>query len=369
MATQFNGRLNPSKVFSAMYNVILFERVLDNKAKSNNELVEMAKIDGGLAGDKALFVNTDILGSDIWGEDAEALNLLQLHRPESPTIEEVEVNAYRQIALTTDTILSKQVMTSEGGFNQLQSILEGWIGKTKDCYEAKMFNAFIGTKASTAGAQTVDIPKMTNADPEVANRLQAQEIGRTLANLYVKLADANRDFNNLGNYYSFDKSEMIVVWNSEYVNKILNIDKPTIFNSIPALEGAFKYQLPAHFFGDVLTTGGTTGSDNKTIRSLIEKDYNTVARNKPGYNKRLHVFPGDLLPNSTAYEANEAYEVNADKVFVMYHRNSIPFISAFSIGSNFYNAKSLTTNHYMTWGYSELTTLDGYPFITASINE
>lgn len=259
-------------------------------------------------------------------------------------------------------------MTSEGGFNQLQSILEGWIGKTKDCYEAKMFNAFIGTNPSEAGAQTVDIPKMTNEDPEVANRLQAQEIGRTLANLYVKLADANRDFNKLGNYYSFDKSEMVVVWNSEHVNKILNIDKPTIFNSIPALDGAFKYQLPAHFFGDVMKTSGTTSSDNKTIRSLIEKDYNTVARNKTGYNKRLHVFPGDLLPNNTAYEANEAYEVNADKVFVMYHKSSIPFISAFSTGSNFYNAKSLTTNHYMTWGYSELTTLDGYPFITASIN-
>lgn len=370
MATQFNGTLTSSKVFSAMYNQILFQRVLDTTAKSNNELVNMAKIAADAYGEKATFVFTDILGSDVWGDDAEADNLLALHRPESPTIEVINVDNYRQISLTTDTVLSKKVVTSEGGFNQLQSILEGWIAKTKDCFEAKMFNVFVGNKESSAGAQTVEIPLATVAgNPEAENRLQAQYIATKLADLYVKLADANRDFNDLGNYYSFDKSEMVVVWNSDYVNKILNIDKPTLFNTIPALEGAFKHQLPAHFFGHINATGGTAGASNVTIRSMVERDFNTVARNKPGYNKRLHILPGDLWPSGVAYEANETYTVDDKIVFKMYHKNSIPFISNFGIGSNFYNAKSLTSNMYYTWLYSTLDTLDGYPFITASIEQ
>jgi hypothetical protein len=269
-------------------------------------------------------------------------------------------------------------MTSEGGFNQLQSILEGWIGKTKECFEAKLFDTFIGTcEAGETDEQNVSIPVNAVAgDEEATNRLEAQTIGRYLADLYVKLADANRDFNNLGNYYSFDKDEMVVVWNSDFVNKITNLDKPTVFNTIPALEGAFKHQLPAHFFGTVNGTSGTTTASNKTIRSMVEKDFNTMTvngetvpmpRNHANYDKRKHIMPGDLWPNSTAYGANETYTVSADVVFKMYHRNSIPFISNFSIGSNFYNAKSHTTNHYLTWGYSTLTTLDAYPFITAKI--
>lgn len=39
-------------------------------------------------------------------------------------------------------------------------------------------------------------------------------------------------------------------------------------------------------------------------------------------------------------------------------------LSAFEVGTSFFNAKSLTENRYLTWGYNTLENLSNYPFIT-----
>jgi hypothetical protein len=244
-------------------------------------------------------------------------------------------------------------------------MMEGWIGLTKVIYEAKLFNTFIGTQQSSVGAQTITINLPENENPEIENRMQAQTIATELANLYVKLADANRYYNDYGNYRSFSKDSMVVVWNADYVNKITKMDMPTIFHK-DGLIGEMKYVLPSHYFGKVNAAGGTTTAANSTIRSLIEKDYNTVARNHPDYDSSLHIFPGDLLPSSTKYGANETYTEDGTVIFKMYHKKSIPFMSSWEVGTSFFNPKSLTDNRYLTWGFSDLEYLKNYPFITAS---
>jgi hypothetical protein len=84
----------------------------------------------------------------------------------------------------------------------------------------------------------------------------------------------------------------------------------------------------------------------------------------PAYNPKIHIFPGDLLPNATAYEANETYTEDGDIICKLVHRNSFKFMSAFEVGTSFFNPRSLTENHYLTWGYSKPEYLANYPVVT-----
>lgn len=363
---QFLGQLNSNEIFAALYNMIISQHVFaDNIAKTGSELVDMARVDGSLYGDQKLYYSTDILGSDPWGNDAEATNLLALHRPQAPEVQAIVLDQFRQIALTVDNYLSKRAWGTEGAFSSFTSVMEGWIGETKKIYEAKLFNAFIGTNTAESTAQNKTITLPTDDNAEAENRLQAQTIARELADLYVELADAGREFNDNGNYRSFDKEDMVVVWNSAYVNKINKMDLPTIFNK-EGLYDAFAHVLPDKYFGNIKTSAGTVSASgtNTTIRTLVEKDYNTVAPSDPDYIKSLHIFPGDLIPAGKEYKAYEAYDQDSTIMFKMYHKNSVPFMSAFETGTSFFNAKSLTENRYLTWGYNTLENLHNYPFIT-----
>lgn len=368
MAYPYTGQLRSNTIFAALFNMIIGQRVFSrNIAKTQSELVDMARVDGTLYGDTKLYYSTDILGSTEWGNDAEAMNLLELHRPEAPEIQSVTIDNYRQISLTVDNYLSKQAWGSPDAFGQFMSVMNAWIGEAKKTYEAKLFNTYIGTEESSIGAQSVTIELPTVDDnPEAENRLQAQTIAKRLADLYVDLEDAGRLYNDFGNYRSFAKEDMVVVWNSDFVNKITKLDLPSLFHKDGVFDG-FKHVLPSKYFGNINTSGGTTSGANVTIRSLIEKDFNTVKRNHPDYDASKHIFPGDLWPSSTAYGANETYTPDDKIVFKMYHKDSIPFMSAFEVGTSFFNPKSLTENRYLTWGYSTLEYLKNYPFITAKI--
>lgn len=370
MAT-FLGQLNSNEIFATLYNMIISQQVFaDNIAKTGSELVDMAKVEGSLYGDTKLYYATDILGSDEWGDDAEATNLLALHRPSAPEVQSITLDQFRQISLTVDNYLSKRAWEDEGAFGSFNSVMLGWIGETKRIYEAKLFNTFIGTNTADGTYQNITKTAPTATDPETQARLEAQTIARTVADTYVALADAGRDFNDLGNYRSFAKEDMIMVWNAEFVNSITKMDLPTIYRS-EGLDLSFKYVLPAKYFGTVITQNGSiaAGSTNTTIRSLIEKDYNAVAPSNANYVKSLHIFPGDLIPAGQSYKAYEAYTEDSTVFGKMYHKNSVPFMSAFEVGTSFFNAKSLTENRYLTWGYNTLENLANYPYITFKMVE
>ena len=81
------------------------------------------------------------------------------------------------------------------------------------------------------------------------------------------------------------------------------------------------------------------------------------------------MFPGDVIPTGVAL-ANASqilvpfYVEKADIICKVIHKNAIPFMSAFETATDFFNPKSLTETHYLTWGYSEPDYLMNYPFIT-----
>ena len=378
----FTGTLNQNEIFAALYNMIISQQVFaDNIYDTKSTLADMSRVDGTLYGDTKLYYSTDVLKSFEWTNDAEAQNLLKLHRPEAPECQAITIDQFRMIPITVDNYLSKRAFATEGAFSAFNSQMLGWMRDTKKVYDATMFNSFVGTH--TAGLsddgkgakQNLNIPLPAEPDgvddynTEAYNRLVAQAIATEMADLIVNLEDVSRDYNDYGNLRSYNVNDLVFVWNSEWVNKIKKLDLPTIFHKDGLIDKFAQHTLPPRYFGNINTSGGTTGGTNITIRSLIEKDYNTVEPNQAGYDASKHVFPGDLLPANTAYEANETYSEDGSIVFKVYHKNSVPFMTAFETGTEFFNPRSLTSTHYLIWGYNTLESIKNYPFITAKAVE
>lgn len=377
----FTGTLNTNEVFGSLFNMIISQRVFADNIKDTKEtLANLSRVDGSLYGDTKLYYSTDVLKSVEWTGDAEAQNLLELHRPEAPECQAISINRFRMIPITVDNYLSKRAWATEGAFAAFNSQMLGWMRDTKRVYDSTLFNSFIGTHVAgleddgAGAAQNLSIPLPQEPDgvgdynTEAYNRLIAQIIAQYMADLIVDIEDVSREYNDYGNLRSYSADDFRYVWSSEWVNKIKKLDIPTIFNKEGLLDKFAEHTLPSRYFGNVKTTSGTTGGTNITVRSLIEKDYNTVKPNQPGYDAKKHVFPGDLIPNNTAYNAYEAYEEDKTIVFKVYHKDAVPFMTAFESGTSFFNPRSLTETHYLVWGYNDLEHLKNYPFITAKAN-
>lgn len=385
----FTGQLNSNEIFAAIFNMIISQQVFaDNIYDTKATLADKSRVDGTLYGDTKLYYSTDVLKSIPWTNDAEAQNLLALHRPEAPEVQAITIDQFRMIALTVDNYLSKRAWGTEGAFSSFNSQMLAWIRDTKRVYDSTLFNSFVGThQAGLDGGAKQNVQIAIPAEPDGAddynteayNRLVAQTIAQAMADLIVNLEDVSRDYNDYENLRSYNANDLVFVWNSEWVNKIKKTDTPTIFHKEGLIDKFAENTLPARYFGNVITNAGVTSGSNLTIRSLIEKDYNTkvvddqtvvMGQDEEGYDAKKHVFPGDLLPDNTAYDVDKygnptVYSEDPTIVFKVYHKNSVPFMTAFETGTEFFNPRSLTETHYLIWGYNDLESLKNYPFITA----
>lgn len=59
-----------------------------------------------------LYYSTDVLKSFDWLGDEEAQNLLKLHRPEAPEVQEITISKFRMIPLTVDNYLTKRAFST-----------------------------------------------------------------------------------------------------------------------------------------------------------------------------------------------------------------------------------------------------------------
>ncbi|MBO7735618.1 MAG: hypothetical protein J6S67_23835 [Methanobrevibacter sp.] len=386
----FTGQLRSNEIFSALYNMIISQEVFADNLGKHQTLVDKARVDGGLYGDQKLYYATDVLKSVAWGNDAEAANLLALHRPEAPECQAIVLDVFRQICLTVDNYLSKRAWADEGAFSSFNSIMLGWMRDTKRVYDGTLYNVFIGTNETSVGKQmqSVDISTAiaSASTQEEANRLEAEVIAQALANLMVEMGDYSRDFNDYANLRSYAEDQIKVIWNSKFVNKIKKIDLPTIFHKEGLVDKFDEDVLPARYFGVVITAtnksnyaastptaGKPIDSDDDTyvpgsnhangcIRAVVEKDVTVSAT-------AYHVFPGDEIPVGATikaggtFELGEVYIEQADVICKVLVKLP-PMMSAFEVGTSFFNAKSLTENHYLTFGHNTLEALKNYPFIT-----
>lgn len=388
----FSGQLRSNEIFSALYNMIISQQVFaDNIKGTFSSLVDKARVDGSIYGDQKLFYSTDVLKSHAWGADSEATNLLALARPKAPEVQSIVLDKFRQIDLTVDYYLSKRAWADEGAFSSFTSVMLGWIRETKRVYDSTLYNAFIGTNESTVGGQMrsvgVAAARANASSEEEANRLEAEAIAQHIADLMVEMKDVSRSFNDYQQLRSHSEEEIKVIWNSKFVNKIRKIDLPTIFHKDGLVDKFEEEILPARYFGIVITLinissysastpaagkpidsndGSYTPGDahaNGCVRSLVEKEVEVSST-------KYHVFPGDEIPAGATIVAStgdflpgEVY-IEDSSVICKVVTMLPPFMSAFEVGTSFFNPKSLTENHYLTWGYNSLEHLKGKPFIT-----
>lgn len=390
MALQPAFTLTANEIFQTLANMIIAEEVFAENLGNHQTLVSKARVEGTLYGDTKLYYATDVLKSHDWLNDEEAPYLLALDRPQNPVVQAIKLDKFRQIRLTTDNYMTKRAFSTEGTFASFNSVMLGWMRETKRVYEGTLYNTFIGTTTTSVGAQsrTVDITDATSGLTGIEKaRMTAMVIAQDLANLLVEMGDYSRDFNDYGYLRSYANESIKVIWNAKFVNQIKKVDLPTIFNKEGLVDKFEQDVLPARYFGTVITsenvasysastptTGKPIDSDNNTyvpgeahangcIRSLIEADV-TVA------SKAYHVFPGDEIPAGatiSASGADFAYgDVYVEEADVMYKVlvKLPPIMSAFEVGTTWFNARSLTENHYITWGYNTLQYFKNYPFIT-----
>lgn len=343
----FTGQLRSNEIFGAIYNMIISQNVFaDNIKGTYSSLVDAARVDGTLYGDTKLYYATDCLTSSVWGNDAEAANLLALHRPEAPEVQSLIIDNFRQIALTVDDYLSKRAFSTEGAFGQFNSVMLGWIRETKKIYDSTLYNVYVGTvEAESQSIKDVDVTVPAGVS-------EGQAIAEALANLFTNMQDVSRDYNDYKFLRSYSLGDLKVVWNAKFVNQIKKIDLPTIFHNEGLVDKFAEHVLPERYFGVPKAAGTSAAGD----RSMIEKVYGTGSN-------AVHCFPGDIIPTGTAVLDGEAYTPSTDIICKVMHKDSIPFMSAFEVGTSFYNPKSLTENHYLTFGHSTLEYIKNYPIV------
>ena len=331
----FNGQLRSNEITSALYNMIISQETFADNIKGS-DLVDKARVDGTLYGDTKLYYSTDALASAEWGNDAEAANLLDIARPDAPKCQAIHLDKFRQISLTLDNYLSKRAWSDEGSFSAFQSVMQGWISNTKKVYDATTYNCFIGTDTVADEQRTVDAS-------------DAKVLAEGLANIITEMTDYTRDFNEYGQLRRHSEDEIKVIFNSKFINKIKNVDLPVIFDNAGLKATFAKEVLPARYFGTVNTAQKTADA---STRSLIEQ----VIDSK-------HYFPGDKIETGKIAPAGTSYQEDP-KIVAKIFTKLPPYMSAFEVGTSFFNPKSLTENHYLTFGHNTLEHLKAFPLVT-----
>ena len=375
----FTGQLNANEVFASLYNMIISQEIYASNIEGE-DLVDKARVDGSLYGDTKLYYSTDALYSSEWGNDAEATNLLAINRPKAPEVQAIQLDVFRQIEVTVDNYLSKRAWVDEGAFATFNSVILGWLSDTKKIYDGTTYNVFMGTETSTATVNTIEV------DLEADGNSAGENLGVAIANLFSALNDYSRDFNDYGHMRKYAKSRVKVLWNSDYLNTVKKIDLPSIFHN-SELEASFVGDdMVPKYWGIVITSSNvstysastpTTGKPIKSsdstyvpgtnhangcLRAVVEK---SVTVGGTAY----HVFPGEEIPAGATvkatgnFELGEVYIVQDDIIGKVYIKLP-PYMSAFQVGTSFFNPKSLTENHYLTFGHNTLEHLKNYPFIT-----
>ena len=80
-----------------------------------------------------------------------------------------------------------------------------------------------------------------------------------------------------------------------------------------------------------------------------------------------------MIPNKIALASASAvlvpsYKENSNIILKIVHKDAVPYMSSFEAGTSFFNPRSLTENHYLTFGHNTITALHDKPFITLKVS-
>lgn len=359
--TAFSGKLTENYVLSGIFNMIISQLVFADNIDLDEGLVSLFRTDGTMYGDTKLYYATDI--DKLWNfkEDTNRTVLTKMP-PKDPKVQAVVIDEFKQTGITIDGTRLKQAFMGADVYGQFCTVTIQWLRETKRVLDTKLINTFVGTVETEAENSVVEIklpkePTDSIVEEDHWYKLIGGIVGRAIGNVAIDLKDALRTYNDYGFLRAYDLGEFLLVWNKQYDNLINHLSLPQIFHKDGSLATGFRNEVINDiYFGDLLTEAGT--ADGKTVRTAIDRVIDD-----------RQYFPSDLLPEGTAYEAYEAYTEHSDFtdgaiICKLIHKRAIPFMSAMSIGTEFYNPKDLDRNHYLTWGYSKPTYLKNYPIVT-----
>ena len=394
MPIPYNGQLNQNTITTALYNMIISQQVFDSKV-AGTELADMFRVDGTLFGDTKLYHSFDIGSPEDWLNDAEAGNLLALNRNKSGKTQSITMGVYKMISITIDQYLSKQAFMREGTFAEYISFLTGSLRKIKRVYDRSLINTAVGTLTPSTNRCDISIITPQGNTIEETNRLEAQTVAKELVILKADLEDNNRDFNALNYLRSYDTGEFVAVWNVKKHAKITKLDLPTIFHKDIDAKGGFKeYDLPEKWFGVKATQDYQlpSGKESPALHRILISGWYEVANGdaiqlvqKPS-NTAVFLWAGDEVPytgqvfndevrrlqitvTSISISRDYYYVVDPTIAFMLVHKSALPFMSGFETGTEFWNARSLTSNHYLIFGHNNLEYLEEYPRIRVRVTQ
>ena len=364
----FNGYLNVNEVMSTLHNAIIKQVVRYPELANNYNFINMFREEGSKYGDTATFTATDILKSREWLGDAEAMNLLALERPEDPSVQAITINKFRIVKTSTDSYLSARAWGTESAFSAFTGVIKSLVGKTKELYETAMMNCFLGTMEGDAEKSGDEI-KLAKIDADEltadAQRIKAQKIGETLANLFVDMKDYNRDYNSYGYMRAYNEDDIVVIWNSEWINTIQKNALPTIFNAQGLIDKFKQHVLPAKYFGDIVTDEGsgitlnggkfkiTSGYSGPQLITMEENDFASG-----------HKYPGEKLSLNDEFVPGTAYIPNNKIICKVITKESVKYMAGFTVSNEFTNPQALTTSNMLIWAYAEPTLMLDQPCYT-----
>ena len=386
--------LGQNTITPALFNMIISQKLFGGNV-AGPELADMCRVDGTMFGDTKICHSFDSGAPEDWGNDAEAADLLKLNRNKSGKTQTIKMGVYKMIYISTDRYLSKQAFTHEGNFAEYISFLQGSLRKIKKVYDRALINNKICTLDPSTPACDINIVTPLGATKEETNRLEAQTMAEQIEILEAELEDNSRDYNKLGYLRAWDASDFIAVWNVNKKAKIKNIDLPSLFHNDIKTGGGFKeYKLPQKWFGvpaGADLTLPTTAPAEITNRILVSGWYDLKSgeaielKSKPDANC-MFLWAGDAVPYKGQEYKDEVRRVNVkvtaktlakelyytvDKTiaFMLIHKGCLPFMSGFEVGTEFWNARALTSTNYLIFGHNKLEFIEEYPRLRIRVTQ
>lgn len=149
------------------------------------------------------------------------------------------------------------------------------------------------------------------------------------------------------------------------MNACKKIDLPSVFHD-EALQSTFIGDvLPARYFGEVNDHTTAVQGDRATHDLYFRANGSIIGgANQPSANEAVsYVAAGDLIPKDNTINAGDAYTVN-DKIICKVFTKLPPVLEAFSVGTDFFNAKNLSTTMFLTYGFNTFELLDSEACVT-----
>lgn len=355
----YDGQLKTNLVFASLFNMIISLQVFDTGISDLDGIYQSRKVDGTLFGDTKLYISTDALKSYPWdGTDTPGLyNLLTIKRPPAPVEEAITIDTFRQIPVTVDEYLTKQAFIDEGSFGSFNGVILAWLQTTKQVYEHTTYlaNLIVSAQAKATSLGTISLIAPTGVAGYDLIRWRAQELYRQIEDYMKELNEPSRSYNDHEFLRNYKLEDFDIVVPLGVLSSVRKHDIPFLYG--PDDKPLFK-EVHWKYFGTIDAVGGTTDDDGTPVvvrRSLVEMDY-TVGLTT------THVFPGDLIPDGATFAANVAYtpayasrpSIGQDVTILMIHKQDYPIMSAFTVGTSFFNARRLDINHYLTFGHNDV---------------